>query len=43
VRELVNKKLLVDSGARRMNPPSKRMRVVWRYKPQQLKLPLGDE
>jgi hypothetical protein len=39
VGELMRKKLLEDTGVRRATPPSKRMRVVWRYKPVQLPLP----
>lgn len=42
VGELRAKKLIEDTGVRVTHPPSKRQRVVWRFKPHQLKLPLED-
>lgn len=37
------RKLVEDTGVRRLPaPPAKRKRIVWRFKPHQLPLPLGD-
>lgn len=43
VKELSDKKLVVDTGKRRQHPPSKRNCIIWRYRPYQLQLPLDDQ
>lgn len=40
--ELAEDKLLEDTGRRKRHPPSKRFCIIWRYRPEQLELPFGD-